>query len=482
MYQGFVYFNSKAGESGQHEEEFSLKERESLASRLGFILISAGCAIGLGNVWRFPYITGLYGGAIFVMIYLVFLVVMGLPIMTAEFAVGRASRRSVAKSFDELEPKGSKWHVFKWFAMGGNYLLMMFYTTVAGWMLAYLFFMIRGDFVGKAPEAVGAIFGGLLDNPLACVGWMALACVIGFGICAIGLKNGVEKITKFMMSSLFIVLIVLVIRAVTLPNAAAGLKFYLMPNPAAIQEKGIWSAIYAAMGQAFFTLSIGMGSMAIFGSYIGRERRLLGESLNIAVLDTVVAFLSGLIIFPACFAFAIEADSGPGLVFITLPNVFNAMPAGQLWGTLFFIFMAFAAISTVIAVFENILSFAMDLTGCSRAKACAVNAAVIILLSIPCALGFSVFSGFAPLGPGSVVLDLEDFIISNNILPLGSLVYILFCATRYGWGWKNFLAEANAGKGLKLAANLKFYLTFVLPLVVLVVFVFGYIDKFKLLG
>lgn len=452
--------------------------RETFKSRLGFILISAGCAIGLGNVWRFPYITGAYGGGIFVIIYLVFLLIFGLPIMVMEFSVGRASRQSVSRSFDVLEPEGSKWHLFKWLAMAGNYLLMMFYTTVSGWMLAYLFYMIRGDFVGASPSRVEEIFGSLISDPGACVFWMVITCVLGFLVCSLGLQKGVERITKVMMSCLFIIMIILAIRALTLPNASEGLVFYLTPNLDNFVKSGIWTTIYAAMGQAFFTLSLGIGCMAIFGSYIGKERSLTGESIRIIALDTFVAFTAGLIIFPACFSFGVNPGSGPGLVFITLPNIFNAMPLGQLWGVLFYIFMEFAALSTVIAVFENIIAFAMDMLGWSRKKAVLINAILLIVLSLPCALGFNVLSSFQPLGEGSTVLDLEDFIVSYNILPIGSLVYILFCVSRYGWGWKNFIAEANSGEGIKLSQKTRFYLTYILPVLVLIVFILGYIDKF----
>ncbi|WP_058484888.1 sodium-dependent transporter [Defluviitalea phaphyphila] len=455
-----------------------VKERENFSSRLGFILISVGCAIGLGNVWRFPYITGVYGGGLFVLIYIIFLLILGLPIMVMEFSVGRASKQSVATSFDVLEPKGSKWHIFKWFAMAGNYLLMMFYTTVSGWMLAYLFFMIRGDFVNITPEEVGEVFGSLISNPGANVFWMIIVSILGFGVCSLGLQNGVEKITKVMMSALFLIMIALVIRSVTLPNAGEGLKFYLLPNLKGLEENGIWSTIYAAMGQAFFTLSIGMGSMAIFGSYVSKERSLLGEGLNITILDTFVAVMAGLIIFPACFAFEVNPDSGPGLVFVTLPNIFNHMPMGRFWGIAFFVFMVFASLSTVIAVFENIVSFGIDLIGLSRKKAVLINFIAIVILSLPAALGFNMWSFITPFGEGSTILDLEDFIVSNNILPLGSLVYVLFCVTRYGWGWDNFIKEANTGVGLKFPQGLRFYLTFILPIIVLIIFVFGYIEKF----
>lgn len=450
-------------------------EREKLSSRLGFILISAGCAIGLGNVWRFPHITGQYGGAAFVLIYLFFLLILGLPIMTMEFSVGRASRLSVAKSFEKLEPKGTKWHIFGYFAMIANYLLMMFYTTIGGWMLLYFVKMASGEFVGKNPSEIVTVFENMVASPETLVIWMVITVLLGFGICALGLQKGVEKITKIMMSSLFVIMFVLVIRAVTLPGASEGLKFYLMPDFKKMMEAGAFEVISAAMGQAFFTLSIGIGSMAIFGSYIDKDRALLGESLNILTLDTLVAILSGLIIFPACFSFGVSADSGPNLVFITLPNIFNSMAGGRIWGTLFFVFMSFAALSTVIAVFENIISFAMDLWGFSRKKAVIINIFIIIILSLPCALGFNVLSGITPLGAGSNIMDLEDFMVSNNLLPLGSLIYLVFCTTRYGWGWDNFFAEVNTGNGLKLPKWIRPYMTFVLPLIVLVVFVMSFI-------
>jgi len=453
-------------------------EREKLSSRLGFILISAGCAIGLGNVWRFPHITGQYGGAAFVLIYLFFLLVLGLTIMTMEFSVGRASRLSVAKSFEKLEPKGTKWHIFGYFAMIANYLLMMFYTTIGGWMLLYFVKMASGEFVGKNPGEIVTIFENMVASPETLVIWMIITVLLGFGICAMGLQKGVEKITKIMMSSLFVIMVVLVIRAVTLPGASEGLKFYLLPDFKKMAEAGVFEVVSAAMGQAFFTLSIGIGSMAIFGSYIDKDRALLGESLNILTLDTLVAILSGLIIFPACFSFGVSADSGPNLVFITLPNIFNSMAGGRIWGTLFFIFMSFAALSTVIAVFENIISFAMDLWNFSRKKAVIINIFLIIILSLPCALGFNVLSGITPLGAGSNIMDLEDFIVSNNLLPLGSLVYLIFCTTRYGWGWDNFINEANTGKGLKFPKWLRIYVTYIMPLIVLFVFIQGYISKF----
>lgn len=455
-----------------------MEPRENFSSRLGFILISAGCAVGLGNVWRFPYITGKYGGAAFVLVYLLFLVILGMPIMVMEFAVGRASQKSAAKSFHVLEPKGSKWHIAGWSAMAGNYLLMMFYTTIGGWMLCYVFKTASGEFVNRSPQEVSSIFNQMLSQPLPMTGWMLVAVVLSFGICSLGLQRGVERITKVMMGFLFVILVALCIRSVTLEGAMDGLSFYLVPDFGKMVENGLGEAIFAAMGQAFFTLSLGIGAMAIFGSYIKKERSLMGESINICALDTLIALMAGLIIFPACFAFDVNPGEGPGLVFVTLPNVFNQMLGGQIWGALFFIFMTFAALSTIIAVFENIISFAIDLWGWTRKKAVLVNGGLIILLSMPCVLGFNLWSGFAPLGVGTTIQDLEDFIVSNNLLPLGSLAYLLFCTSRYGWGWNNFIAEADAGKGIKFPKWARFYLTFILPLIVLFIFIMGYWNKF----
>lgn len=455
-----------------------MKNREKLSSRLGFLLISAGCAVGLGNVWRFPYITGQYGGAAFVLLYLIFLVILGLPIMVMEFSVGRASQKSSAQSFDVLEPPKTKWHGIKYFAIAGNYLLMMFYTTVGGWMLNYCFKMLSGHFNGSLhTEEVSATFSNMLADPWQNIFWMLATIVIGFFICSRGLQNGVEKVSKYMMSCLFIVMLVLVVRAFTLPNAMEGLKFYLVPDFHKMIENGIGNAVFAAMGQAFFTLSLGIGSLAIFGSYIGKEHRLTQESLNVCILDTLVAFIAGLIIFPSCFSFGVAADSGPGLVFVTLPNVFNSMAGGSIWGFLFFLFMSFAALTTIIAVFENIVAYAMD-SGWSRKKAVLVNFVLIILLSLPCALGFNILSDIQPLGVGTTIQDLEDFIVSNNLLPLGSLLYLMFCTHRYGWGWKNFINEANTGKGKKFPAKLFHYCAYILPVIILVIFFQGYIEKF----
>lgn len=455
-----------------------MEKREKFSSRLGFILISAGCAVGLGNVWRFPYITGKYGGAAFVLIYLVFLVILGLPIMVMEFSVGRASQKSAARSFHVLEPKGSKWHFMAIIAIAGNYLLMMFYTTVGGWMLAYVIKMIRGEFTGLTPVEVGGVFNGMLGQPGSMNFWMIVTVIIGFLVCSLGLQKGVERVTKFMMASLFVILIILCIRSVTLPGAAEGVRFYLIPDFHKITEYGLFEVVFAAMGQAFFTLSLGIGAMAIFGSYIAKEHTLTGESIRICTLDTIVALLAGLIIFPACFAFQVNPGEGPGLVFVTLPNIFNQMAGGRIFGTLFFIFMSFAALSTIIAVFENILSFSMDLFRWTRKKAVAVNFVAILLLSLPCVFGFNIWSAIAPLGAGSTIQDLEDFIVSNNLLPLGSLGYLLFCTSRYGWGWKSFIKEADSGKGVKFPQWSRIYVSFILPAIVLFIFIMGYVQKF----
>ena len=453
-------------------------QREQLGSRLGFLLISAGCAIGLGNVWRFPYMTGQYGGAAFVLIYLVFLVILGMPVIVMEFAIGRKGRQNIAGALKALEPEGSKWHLYGYFAILGNIILMMFYTTVAGWMLAYLFHTIKGNLSGLTPDQVGAFFGGQLSSPSGLIGWMVLVVVLGFGTCSLGLQKGVESVTKIMMSSLFVILLVLVVKSVTLPGAGKGVEFFLKPDMNKLMETGIWETVYAAMGQAFFTLSLGIGSMAIFGSYIGRERSLTGESLNIIGLDTLVAILSGLIIFPACFAFDVDAGAGPGLIFVTLPNIFNSMAGGRVWGSLFFLFLSFAAMSTVIAVFENIMAFTMDQWGWSRKKAAVVNGVLIFLLSVPCALGFNLWSAVQPMGEGSGIIDLEDFIVGNNLLPLGSLLFALFCSYKFGWGWEGFVKEANEGEGLRFPEQIRFYVRYILPVIILVVFIGGYIEKF----
>jgi len=452
-----------------------MEKREKLGSRLGFILLSAGCAIGLGNVWRFPFITGKYGGGAFVLLYLVFLIVMGLPIVVMEFSVGRGSQRSVAKSFDELEPQGSKWHLYRYFAMVGNYLLMMFYTTIGGWMLAYFVKMMQGRFVQKSTKEVEEIFGALTSNRNEMILWMVTISLVALIICSGGLQKGVEKITTIMMGSLLLIIVILVARALTLPNAMEGLKFYLIPNFGKMKEAGIENAIFDAMGQAFFTLSVGIGSLAIFGSYLGKEHSLTGEAISVTVLDTFVAVMAGLIIFPACFAFGVNPGQGPGLVFVTLPNVFREMPGGRIWGSLFFLFMTFAALTTIVAVFQNIIQFARDLWNWSLKKSVIINGIALLVLGLPCVLGMTDWSGFSLFGKN--IMDMEDFLVSNNLLPLGSLVYLMFCVTKYGWGWDNFTKEANTGKGLKFPNNkvVRIYLTFILPLVVLFIFVQGYI-------
>ena len=458
-----------------------MEKRENFASRLGFLLISAGCAIGIGNVWRFPYITGLYGGATFVLIYLFFLLVLGLPIMVMEFSVGRASRKSAALSFNVLEPKGTKWHVYRYFGMLGNYVLMMFYTTVAGWMLYYFYKMATGGFVGLDTDGVSNMFGNMLSQPGTMTFWMIIAVLIGMGVCGMGLQNGVEKITMTMMTCLLFIMIILVVRSVTLPGASEGLKFYLIPSLNKIMEHGVKEVVFAAMGQAFFTLSLGIGAMAIFGSYIDKSHRLTGEAINVTILDTFVAFTSGLIIFPACFAFGLNPTEGPKLIFVVLPNIFNSMAGGRFWGALFFVFMSFAALSTVIAVFENIISFAIDLWGWTRKKAVIINLFIIIIVSIPCVLGYNLWSSFQPLGEGSAILDLEDFVVSNCLLPLGSLVYLAFCTSRYGWGWENFTKEADEGIGIKFPKGTRFYVTWILPLIVLIIFFVGLFQKLSFL-
>ncbi len=453
-------------------------EREKFSSRLGFILISAGCAIGLGNVWRFPYIVGEYGGAAFVLIYLLFLVVLGLPVVVMEFAVGRASQKSAALSFEVLKPQKTRWPWGRYIAIGGNYLLMMFYTTVAGWMILYFVKMLMGDFTGLDAEQVGAQFGNMLADPVLMMAMMVIVVLLGFAVCGMGLQNGVEKITKGMMVCLLLLMVVLAGHSMMIEGGKAGLEFYLKPDFARVREAGIGEVVFAALGQSFFTLSIGIGALAIFGSYIGKEKRLAGEAVSVLCLDTLVAFMAGLIIFPACFAYNIQPDAGPSLIFITLPNVFNHMAGGRIWGGLFFLFMSFAAMSTVIAVFQNIVAFATDLTGCAVKKAVVCNTVLMILLSIPCVLGFNLWSGFMPFGQGSNVLDLEDFLVSNNLLPLGSLVYLLFCTCRYGWGFENFLKEANEGTGLKFPRWAKAYVSYVLPVIILVIFLQGYWAKF----
>lgn len=452
-----------------------MEQREQLGSRLGFILLSAGCAIGIGNVWKFPYMVGQYGGGAFVLIYLFFLVILGIPVMTMEFAMGRAGQRSPARLYQQLEPKGSKWHLHGYVAMAGNYILMMFYTSVAGWMLDYFVRTAGGQFVGADTDGVAAQFSQMLGDPLHMTLFMGIIVVLGFLVCSFSLQKGLERITKWMMVALLVIMVVLAINSVCTAGGSQGLRFYLVPDLARMKKVGIGNVVAGAMNQAFFTLSLGIGAMAIFGSYIGKERALMGESARVAALDTLVALCSGLIIFPACFAYGVQPDSGPSLIFITLPNIFNHMPLGRVWGSLFFVFMSFAAFSTVLGVFENIVSCTMDLSGWSRKKACLFNGILMLLLSMPCVLGFNVLSKFQPLGPGTGVLDLEDFVVSNLLLPLGSLIFIFFCTSRYGWGWKNFTKEANSGKGLKVQRWMRGYMCYVLPVLVAVILVLGLI-------
>ena len=446
-------------------------ERETLKSRLGFILLSAGCAIGIGNVWKFPYIAGQGGGGAFVLFYLIFLVILGLPIMTMEFAVGRASRKSPVRAYQALEKPGQKWHI-------GCYLLMMFYTTVAGWMLHYFYMTAVGKLAGLNAEQVAGKFTEMLASPATMTFWMVFVVVVSILVCAKGLQSGLERVTKGMMIALLLIMVVLAVNSLFMPGAKEGLSFFLVPDFARMQEVGVVNTLVSAMNQAFFTLSLGIGAMSIFGSYIGKEHSLLGESVRIVVLDTFVAITAGLIIFPACFTYHVDQTSGPSLIFITLPNIFANMSMGRLWGSLFFLFMAFAAMSTVLAVFENIICCGMELTGCSRKKSSLVNLVLIILLSMPCVLGYNqwAWDGFAVFG--GAVLDVEDFLVSNLFLPLGSLVYLLFCVTRYGWGWQNYKKEVNTGKGLKVQDWMRGYLTYVLPLIVVFIFAFGLYDKF----
>lgn len=457
-------------------------KRERLGSRLGFILLSAGCAIGIGNVWKFPYIAGEYGGGIFVLIYLLFLLLMGVPAMTMEFAIGRAAQKSPARIYHELEKPGQKWHWHSYLAIAGNYLLMMFYTIVAGWMLQYCVSTIKGVFNNLNSEQIAGAFDSMLTAPVTMTVYTFIVIIVGFAVCSGGVQKSLERITKWMMLALLAIMIILAINSIFLDGGKDGLSFYLVPSIEKMKNAGIFSVIVAAMNQAFFTLSIGIGSMAIFGSYIGKERSLLGESVNIALLDTFVAISSGLIIFPACYAYNVPVDSGPNLIFVTLPNVFNNLPGGQFWGSLFFVFMSFAALSTVFTVFENIISCTIDITKWSRKKACLINCILMFILSLPCILGFNVLKGFQPFGASSSVMDLEDFIVSNLLLPLGSIIFILFCVTRYGWGWKNFIKEANQGKGLKIAEWMRIYMTFVLPSIVIVLLVIGILTKFNIIA
>ncbi len=448
-------------------------ERESFKSRLGFLLVSAGCAVGIGNVWKFPYVVGQNGGGWFVLLYLLFLVIMGLPVLTMELAVGRASRKSAVQGYQALEKKGSKWHIHGWFAIFGCYMLMMYYTTVSGWMVSYFYKFAAGQFpAGTDAAACGEIFAGLLASPGEMAFWMALTVLLGFLICSRGLQKGLEKISKVMMSGLLILIVVLAVHSLTLPGAAEGMKFYLVPNWQNVRSVGLGNVVSAAMNQSFFTLSLGVAAMEIFGSYMSKDNTLAGEGARICALDTFVALMAGLIIFPACFSYGVEVNAGPSLIFITLPNVFVNMAGGRIWGSLFFLFMTFASFSTVIAVFENLMSFCMDTLGWNRKKAAIVNCVVILIASLPCLLGYNVLSGFHPIG-GRDVLDSEDFLVSNLLLPGGSLVYLLFCVTKWGWGFKNYQKEANTGVGPKIAGWMKYYFQFILPILILVILIQG---------
>ena len=447
--------------------------RDRLGSRLGFILLSAGCAIGIGNVWKFPWMVGQYGGAIFVLIYIVCLVVLGIPVMTMEFAVGRAAQKSPTLMFQQLEKKKSKWHWHGIACLVGCVVLMMFYTNVSGWMMQYFFKTASGRFEGLDTAGVNAEFGNMLGDPVWQTVFMAATVIIGMVVCMLGVQKGLERVTKVMMVALLVLMVVIAVNSIFLDGASEGLKFYLVPNLESVKEAGIFNVIVAAMNQAFFTLSLGIGSMAIFGSYLGKDRALMGEAVNVAVLDTFVAFTSGLIIFPACFAYGINPGAGPALIFQTLPTVFNNMPLGRLWGSLFFVFMSFAALSTVLAVFENIIACIMDLTRWGRKKTCVIVGAGMFLLSLPCILGYNLLSGFSPFGGDTTILDLEDFIVSQLLLPIGALVFTLFCVTRMGWGWKNFMAEANTGKGLKIRPWMRWVMTIAVPIIIMIIFVMG---------
>ena len=446
--------------------------RERFQSRLGFLLVSAGCAIGIGNVWRFPYVAGQNGGGLFVLFYLLFLLTMGVPVLTMELAVGRASRKGAVQGYQALEKPGSKWHIHGWFCVAGCYLLMMYYTTVAGWMLDYFVRFLTGSFTGLDAAAISGAFGQMLQSPAEMTLFMALVVVLGFAVVSFGLQKGLERISKFMMTALLLLILMLAVNSCLLPGAGEGLSFYLLPSLSRAMEQGLFSVITAAMNQAFFTLSLGIAAMEIFGSYMTRENTLTGEAVRICLLDTFVALMSGLIIFPASFSFGVQPDAGPSLIFVTLPNVFAGMRGGRFWGTLFFLFMTFASFTTVISVFENLIANCIDMFGFSRKKAVIANCVFLLLASMPCLLGYNVLSGVHLIG-GRDVLDTEDFLVSNLLLPLGSLVYLLFCTTRWGWGFDNYLAEANAGEGLKLSAKLKPFFQFVLPALILLIFISG---------
>ena len=455
-----------------------MEKRETLGSRLGFILLSAGCAIGIGNVWRFPYITGKYGGGFFVLIYIVFLLILGIPIMTMEYSMGRASRRSILPAYRMLEKKGTKWHLMGYLSMAGNYVLLMFYSVVSGWILYYAVQMATGRFDGKSTVEITSVYAHMISSPAILTGFMLIIVLITAVVCSNGLQGSVEKITKIMMIALILIMIVLGIRSLTLPGAGKGFSFYLKPSISNIKKAGVWNVMYAALNQSFFTLSIGIGAMEIFGSYLKKDRRIAGEAVIVTCLDTFVAITAGLIIFPACFAYGISPDAGPSLIFLTLPRVFSSMALGRLWGTLFFIFLFFAALSTMIGVFENLQAFAIDLHHTPRKKAGLINGILIALGSIPCALGFNLWSSFQPLRAGNTIMDMEDFFVSNICLPVGSFVIILFCTWKYGWGFENYLSEVNEGSGIRISGKLKWYFKYVLPVIVGFLVVYGIVTYF----
>ncbi|MBR5766766.1 MAG: sodium-dependent transporter [Lachnospiraceae bacterium] len=455
-------------------------EGSKLKSRLGFILISAGCAIGLGNVWKFPYITGQYGGGVFLVLYFAMLILFGIPVMTMEFAIGRAGGKAAVRMYDDIEPKGSKWHIHGYVGMIGCIMLMMYYAVVAGWIVRYFVRFLTGGFQGADADAIGAEFGAMLSSPGINILYTGIVVLISFVVLAIGIQKGLENVTKYMMIALLFIMLVMAIKAFTMPGSAEGLKFYLVPDFARTKEIGFINVLMGALNQAFFTLSIGIGAMAVFGSYINKERSLLGESINITILDTFVAVTAGLIIFPACFSYGIDVNAGPSLLFVTMPNVFANMALGRLWGTLFFLFMSFAALSTAFAVYENVISNFMELSGSKdRKKACLICGIAMFVLAIPCALGFNSWSGFTPFGEGTGVLDLEDFVVSNLLLPIGAIVYVIFCTSKAGWGWEGFLKESNEGKGVKMPGWLKVYMSYVVPVVLAIIMIAGLISFFK---
>ena len=459
------------------------QKRERLSSRMGFLLVSAGCAIGLGNIWRFPYITGKYGGAAFVIIYLISLLILGIPILIMEFSIGRGGQSDIAGSYKVLEKEGQKWHIIGYIQMLGCLILMMFYTSVTGWSITYAYYMLTGATEGLKPEEIGQFFGSMLANPKVMVFSLFITVFLGSLICFKGLQKGVEKTTKIMMSSLFIIMIILIIRAITLPGAVEGIKFYLLPDLGKIFNEGgiknFLEVVYAAMGQSFFTLGIGVGSMTIFGSYIGKEKSITNESIIIVILDTLVALSAGLIIFPACFAFGVNPGEGAGLAFVTLPNIFNSMPMPKLWGTLFFIFLSVAALTTVVAVFENLIAFTMSEFKMKRTHASVIVGIIVFILASTTALGFNVLSFIQPMGKGTSFLDLYDFIVSYNLVELGGIYIIIFCVSKYGWGWDNFIKEVDSGSGIKFPKSARIYVTYILPLILFVIFIVNYINKFS---